>query len=64
VIAASADVFGGHRWNYYGILKKSVEQLATGSGRSAVESKGELVEIIVKMRGTHCPLMCAQEPTF
>lgn len=53
-----------HRRYTNGLLHEAVEQLAPPSGRPAVESERELIQIGVQVRGTDGPLMDTQQPTF
>ena len=50
--------------NLSGLLKQSKEQFATRTRRSTIESKRELVEVIVKVLSTHGTLMRAKQPSF
>jgi hypothetical protein len=46
------------------LLSQSTEQVATGFGSAAVESKGELVQSIVQMRLPNRALVGARRPSL
>jgi hypothetical protein len=57
----------GCKWNrayLHGLLSQSIEQFAARFGFAAVESKGELVQVIVQMLQSNSTLVGAQQPSF
>ncbi len=54
----------GDRLGGDGLLDEAEEQLPTVARTSAVESKRELVQVVVEMRLRHRPLMGAEQPAF
>jgi len=46
------------------LLDHSVEELTSGAGSSAIESKGKFIEVIVQVRTTNRSLMGSQQPSF
>src|ERR1017187_10457809 len=52
------------RWDSDSLLDQPVEELATRRGRTTVEAKGELVEVVVEMAVPHGPLVSAHQPAF
>jgi hypothetical protein len=48
----------------HSLLGQAIEQFAARGRRAAVESKGELVEVIVQVVVSDCTLMGAQQPSL
>jgi hypothetical protein len=46
------------------LLQKAVEQKAASSGSSAIETKRELVQVVVQMLATHASLMGSHQPSL
>src|ERR1017187_8074222 len=48
----------------HGLLSQSIEQFAVGFGGAAIESKSELVQVIVQMLQSNRTLVGAKQPSF
>ena len=48
----------------HGLLSQSIEQFAPRFGAAAIEPKGELIQVIVQMLYSNCPLVGAKQPSF
>jgi hypothetical protein len=48
----------------HSLLSQSIEEFAAGLGSSLIESKGELVQVIIQMPQSNCALVGAQKPSF
>ena len=58
------EIFIWNRWHLDGLLGQSVKKFAPVSQAAAIESKCELVEVIVEVGGADGPLMGAQQPAL
>ena len=54
----------GGRPNLHGLLGQTIEQLAPRGRSAAVESKGELVEVVVQMILSDRALMSTEQPSL
>jgi len=54
----------GGRFRLHGLLDKSEEQLATMTGRAAIEPEREFIKVVVQMVMAYSALMCPQKPTL
>jgi hypothetical protein len=52
------------RVNRCGLLYNPIEKLTSRPRSPAVETEGELVQVVIQVRHTYGSLMCAQQPTF
>jgi hypothetical protein len=60
---SSLDDPGPGDWfNVYRVLHQPEEQLASASRAAAVESKGELVEVVIEVYVADRPLMASYQP--
>ena len=50
---------GGQR-----LFDQAEEELAAAAGFSAIESEGELIEVVIQMLRAHRALMCSQQPSL
>jgi hypothetical protein len=65
VVFYSANDFATCNWfNGYSLLNKAVKEFSSGPGSSAIKSEGKFIQIVIKMRCLHSPLVSSQEPPF
>ena len=58
------DGIVGCRFDSHGLLREAKEEFASAGGFSAIESKGELVEVIVEVFVADRALVCPHEPAL
>ena len=54
----------GNWFNVYRVLHQPEEQLASAARAAAVESKGELIQVVIEVFVADCPLMGSDEPAL
>src|SRR5215470_10489161 len=52
----------GDWFNVYRVLHQPEEQLASAARAAAVESKGELIQVVIEVFVADCPLMGSYKP--